>query len=125
MAWEAWKWSQERRKNELASSVLVTSTYGGRGGPIQDSTNKDVVEDSDEAAQVLVDALVENNTLELLVQNLARLDKGDPDESAAVYTMIKTMDVSRIQKTTHRNPRRGLGLGLFYMHGKEIIDRLK
>lgn len=61
-------------------------------GLIQDLTDEDVVEDSDEAAQVLVDALVENNTLELLVQNLARLDEGDPDESAAVYSTLATIE---------------------------------
>lgn len=61
-------------------------------GLIQDLTDEDVVEDSDEAAQVLVDALVENNTLELLVQNLARLDEGDPDESAAVYSTLATFE---------------------------------
>lgn len=61
-------------------------------GLIQDLTDEDVVEDSDEAAQVLVDALVENNTLELLVQNLARLDEGDPDESVAVYSTLATIE---------------------------------
>lgn len=61
-------------------------------GLIQDLTDEDVVEDSDEGAQVLVDALVENNALELLVQNLARLDEGDPDESAAVYSTLATIE---------------------------------
>lgn len=61
-------------------------------GLIQDLTDEDVVGDSDEAAQVLVDALVENNALELLVQNLARLDEGDPDEAAAVYSTLATIE---------------------------------
>lgn len=61
-------------------------------GLVQDLTDEDVVEDSDEGAQVLVDALVENNALELLVQNLARLDEGDPDESAAVYSTLATIE---------------------------------
>ncbi|KAL0282033.1 UNVERIFIED_CONTAM: Beta-catenin-like protein 1 [Sesamum radiatum] len=59
---------------------------------LQDLTDADVIEDNDEPAQVLVDALIENNAVELLVQNLARLNDSDPDESAAVYNTLSTIE---------------------------------
>ncbi|XP_047322446.1 beta-catenin-like protein 1 [Impatiens glandulifera] len=61
-------------------------------GLLQDLTDEDVLEDNDEPAQVLVDALVENNVLELLVQNLLRLSENDPDEMAAVYNTLATIE---------------------------------
>ncbi|KAF4362949.1 hypothetical protein F8388_001053 [Cannabis sativa] len=59
---------------------------------LQDLTDEDVLEDNDEPARVLVDALVENNVLELLVQNLHRLSDTDPDEMAAVYNTLATIE---------------------------------
>lgn len=59
---------------------------------IQDLTDEDVLEDNDEPAKVLVDALVENSVLELLVQNLHRLSDSDPDEMAAVYNTLATIE---------------------------------
>ncbi|KAK9995835.1 hypothetical protein SO802_020521 [Lithocarpus litseifolius] len=62
---------------------------------LQDLTDPDVFEDneeSDEPARVLVDELVENNVLELLVQNLQRLNDSDPDEMAAVYSTLTTVE---------------------------------
>ncbi|XP_030474670.2 uncharacterized protein LOC115692055 [Syzygium oleosum] len=59
---------------------------------LQDLTDEDVLEDNDEPARVLVDALVENNVLELLVQNLHRLSESDPDEMAAVYNTLATIE---------------------------------
>lgn len=59
---------------------------------LQDLTDADVIEDNEESAQVLVDALVENNAVELLVQNLARLSDSDPDESAAIYNTLSTIE---------------------------------
>lgn len=59
---------------------------------IQDLTDEDVLEDNDEPAKVLVDALVENSVLELLVQNLHRLSDFDPDEVAAVYNTLATIE---------------------------------
>ncbi|CAN1351692.1 Beta-catenin-like protein 1 [Linum perenne] len=59
---------------------------------LQDLTDEDVLEDNDEPARVLVDALVENNVLELLVQNMQRLSETDPDEMAAVYTSLATIE---------------------------------
>ncbi|KAA8547646.1 hypothetical protein F0562_004075 [Nyssa sinensis] len=61
-------------------------------GLLQDLTDEDVLEDNDEPAQILVDALIENNVLELLVQNLLRLSETDPDEIAAVYNTLATIE---------------------------------
>lgn len=57
-----------------------------------DLTDEDVLEDNDEPARVLVDALVENNALELLVQNIGRLSESDPDEAAAIYNTLSTIE---------------------------------
>ncbi|KAK9733001.1 hypothetical protein RND81_04G037400 [Saponaria officinalis] len=59
---------------------------------LQDLTDEDVLDDNDEAARVLVDCLVENNCLELLVQNLLRLNDGDVDEASAVHTTLGTIE---------------------------------
>ncbi|XP_055804740.1 uncharacterized protein LOC129873635 [Solanum dulcamara] len=61
-------------------------------GLLQDLTDEDVLEDNDEPAQVLVDALVENNALELLVQLLGKMSDSDPDESAAIYSILATVE---------------------------------
>ncbi|XP_050228754.1 uncharacterized protein LOC126677975 [Mercurialis annua] len=61
---------------------------------LQDLTDEDVFDDidTDEPARVLVDSLIENNVLELLVQNLVRLSENDPDEMAAVYSTLATIE---------------------------------
>ncbi|CAF2371993.1 hypothetical protein BRARA_A03871 [Brassica rapa] len=59
---------------------------------LQDLTDEDALEDNDEPARVLVDALVENNVLELLVQNMNRLSEGDPDEAAAIYATLTVIE---------------------------------
>uniref|UniRef100_A0A7N0UXI7 Beta-catenin-like protein 1 N-terminal domain-containing protein n=1 Tax=Kalanchoe fedtschenkoi TaxID=63787 RepID=A0A7N0UXI7_KALFE len=59
---------------------------------LQDLTDEDILEDNDEPALVLVDALVENNVLELLVQNLHRLSDNDPDEAASAYSTLATIE---------------------------------
>lgn len=59
---------------------------------LQDLTDEDVLDENDEPARVLVDALVENNVLELLVQNLLRMSDSDPDEMAAVYSSLATIE---------------------------------
>lgn len=61
-------------------------------GLLQDLTDEDVLEDNDEPARLLVDSLIENNVLELLVQNLSRLSESDPDESAAIYNTLATIE---------------------------------
>ncbi|AES70856.1 hypothetical protein MtrunA17_Chr3g0109531 [Medicago truncatula] len=59
---------------------------------IQDLTDEDVLDENDEPAKVLVDALVDNSALELLVQNLHRLSEKDADENAAVYNTLATIE---------------------------------
>ncbi|XP_076954969.1 uncharacterized protein LOC143629626 [Bidens hawaiensis] len=59
---------------------------------IQDLTEEDVLEDNHDPAHILVDSLVQNNVLESLVQNLFRLSETDPDELAAVYTTLSTIE---------------------------------
>ncbi|MQM04263.1 hypothetical protein Taro_037071 [Colocasia esculenta] len=61
-------------------------------GLLMDLTDEDVLEDNDEPARVLVDALVENNVLELLVQNIGRLSEADPDEATAIYKTLATIE---------------------------------
>ncbi|TKY47335.1 Beta-catenin protein 1 [Spatholobus suberectus] len=57
-----------------------------------DLTDEDVLDDNDDSARVLVDALVDSSALELLVQNLHRLNDSDPDENAAVYGTLATVE---------------------------------
>ncbi|CAB4302364.1 unnamed protein product [Prunus armeniaca] len=59
---------------------------------LEELTDDEVFDENDEAVGVLVDALVDNNVLELLVQNLQRLNDSDPDESAAVYGTLATIE---------------------------------
>ncbi|CAM6091003.1 unnamed protein product [Calypogeia fissa] len=59
---------------------------------LNDLTDEDVIGESDEPALVLVDALVENNALELLIQNLGRLDEADPDEATAVFNTLSIVE---------------------------------
>ncbi|CAH8331833.1 unnamed protein product [Eruca vesicaria subsp. sativa] len=59
---------------------------------LQDLTDEDALEDNDEPARVLVDALVENNVLELLVQNMNRLNEADADEAAALYATLTVIE---------------------------------
>ncbi|XP_057971287.1 uncharacterized protein LOC131160021 isoform X1 [Malania oleifera] len=61
-------------------------------GLLQDLTDEDVLEDNDEPARVLVDALLENNVLESLVQVLHRLSDSDPDELAAAYSSFAIIE---------------------------------
>lgn len=57
-----------------------------------DLTDEDVLEDNDDPARALVDALVDNNALELLVQNIARLSEADPDEAAAIHNTLSVVE---------------------------------
>ncbi|KAK8960963.1 hypothetical protein KSP40_PGU014583 [Platanthera guangdongensis] len=61
-------------------------------GLLMDLTDEDVLEDNDEPARILVEALIENNALELLVQNISRLSEADPDETAAIYNTLSTIE---------------------------------
>ncbi|KAG6550299.1 hypothetical protein Mapa_008260 [Marchantia paleacea] len=59
---------------------------------LNDLTDEDVIGESDEPALILVDALIENNALELLIQNLARLDEADSDEGTAVFNTLSIVE---------------------------------
>ncbi|OAY83833.1 Beta-catenin-like protein 1 [Ananas comosus] len=59
---------------------------------LTDLTDADVLGDHDDPARALVAALVDNNALELLVQNLARLSEADPDEAAAIYNTLANVE---------------------------------
>ncbi|XP_024362971.1 uncharacterized protein [Physcomitrium patens] len=59
---------------------------------LSDLTDEDVIGESDEPALVLVDALIENNALELLVQNLGRMDEVDSDEAACVFNTLSIIE---------------------------------
>ncbi|KAH7280224.1 hypothetical protein KP509_37G056700 [Ceratopteris richardii] len=60
---------------------------------LSDLTDEDVIaEGSDESAAVLVDALIENNALELLVQNLSRMEESEPDEASAVFNTLSVLE---------------------------------
>ncbi|KAG0458646.1 hypothetical protein HPP92_021774 [Vanilla planifolia] len=61
-------------------------------GLLKDLTDEDVLDDNDEPARILVDALIENNALELLVQNIGRLSEADPDETAAIFNTLGTIE---------------------------------
>ncbi|CAI8597129.1 unnamed protein product [Vicia faba] len=60
--------------------------------PDLDLTDEDALDENDEPARVLVDAIVDNSALELLVQNLHRLSESDPDENAAIYNTLATIE---------------------------------
>eukprot|EP00249_Psilotum_nudum_P019647 c27357_g1_i1 orf=282-1895(-) len=59
---------------------------------LNDLTDEDVIGETEEYALVLVDALVENNALELLVQNLSRLEESEPDEATAVFNTLSILE---------------------------------
>lgn len=59
---------------------------------IQDLTDENVLDENDEPAKVLVDALVDSSALEPLVQNLHRLSEKDADENAAVYNTLAKIE---------------------------------
>lgn len=55
-------------------------------------TDADVVQDSEDEAQALVEAMLEGNALELLVQRLASLDETQDAEAAAVYAALSIFE---------------------------------
>lgn len=59
---------------------------------LNELTDEDVIGESDEPALVLVESMIENNALELLVQNLSRLDEGESDEAAAVFNTLSLLE---------------------------------
>lgn len=60
---------------------------------LSDLTDEDVIgETTEDSAVILVEALIENNALELLVQNLSRLEESEPDEAAAVFNTLSVLE---------------------------------
>lgn len=59
---------------------------------LSDLTDEDVIGETEDSAVVLVEALVKNNALELLVQNLSRLEESEPDEAAAVFNTLSILE---------------------------------
>lgn len=60
---------------------------------LSDLTDEDVIgETSEDSAAILVDALIENNALELLVQNLSRMEESEPDEASAVFNTLSVLE---------------------------------
>ncbi|KAL4299901.1 hypothetical protein AHAS_Ahas17G0147200 [Arachis hypogaea] len=69
---------------------------------LQDLTDEDVLDNNDEPAKVLVDALIENSVLELLVQILHRLNNSDPDDFATVYATLAMIESDRSEASNDR-----------------------
>lgn len=60
---------------------------------LSDLTDEDVIgETTEDSAAILVDALIENNALELLVQNLSRMEENEPDEASAVFNTLSVLE---------------------------------
>ncbi|KAJ1692498.1 hypothetical protein LUZ63_009196 [Rhynchospora breviuscula] len=59
---------------------------------LSDLTDADEDLEDPEPAVALADCLIENNTLELLVQNLTRLSESDPDEANAVHNTLAVIE---------------------------------
>lgn len=59
---------------------------------LSDMTDADELGDNEEEARVLVDAIVDNNGLELLGQSLARLNEGEPEEAAGVHNTLSVLE---------------------------------
>ncbi|CAG8626352.1 1073_t:CDS:10, partial [Ambispora gerdemannii] len=60
---------------------------------LNDLTEDDVMgEDNDEALKILVDSLVENQVLELLVQNLNRLDQEEAADKQGVFNTLGVIE---------------------------------
>uniref|UniRef100_A0A061R0X7 Beta-catenin-like protein 1 n=1 Tax=Tetraselmis sp. GSL018 TaxID=582737 RepID=A0A061R0X7_9CHLO len=59
---------------------------------IRELTDSDVVEDNEEEAEVLVEALLENNVLELLVQRLGSFDESVDEEATGVFNTLSIFE---------------------------------
>lgn len=59
---------------------------------LSDLTDEDVIGETEDSAVVLVEALVKNNALELLVQNLSRLEENESDEATAVFNTLSVLE---------------------------------
>lgn len=59
---------------------------------VRELTEGDAIEDNEEEAETLVDALLENNVLELLVQRLVAFDETNDDEATAVFNALSIVE---------------------------------
>ncbi|XP_015684735.1 beta-catenin-like protein 1, partial [Protobothrops mucrosquamatus] len=59
---------------------------------LQELTDIDTLHESEEGAEVLIDALVEGQVVALLVQNLERLDEGVKEESDGVHNTLAIIE---------------------------------
>eukprot|EP00873_Tetraselmis_striata_P034402 jgi/Tetstr1/454666/TSEL_041556.t1 len=59
---------------------------------IRELTDGDAIEDNEEEAEALVDALLENNAMELLVQRLVAFDESVDEEAAAVFNALSIVE---------------------------------
>ncbi|CAG8478240.1 13480_t:CDS:10, partial [Acaulospora colombiana] len=60
---------------------------------LNELTDEDVAaEQDDDAMKVFIDALLENQVLELLVQNLARLDEEEPNDKQGVFNTLGVIE---------------------------------
>jgi len=59
---------------------------------LRDLTDPDALEDSTQNGVTLVEALLEANALEVLVQGLSRFDEKHPEEAAAVFNTLGTLE---------------------------------
>ena len=59
---------------------------------LQELTDGDVIGDYEEEAMVLIDALLEGNVLEMVAQNLTRMDEADNEEATAVHGSLSIVE---------------------------------
>ncbi|KAG5129108.1 hypothetical protein JHK84_035505 [Glycine max] len=88
-----------------------------------DLTNEDFLNDNDDSTRVLVDTLVDNNVLELLLQNLHRLNNSDPNENV-IWAQVgpRAEECSRMD---HFAPTSTCGLVLELSLNILMVERLK
>ncbi|CAM4651797.1 unnamed protein product, partial [Caretta caretta] len=59
---------------------------------LQELTDIDTLHESEEGAEVLIDALVDGQVVALLVQNLERLDEGVKEEADGVHNTLAIVE---------------------------------
>ncbi|KAG4958408.1 hypothetical protein JHK87_035041 [Glycine soja] len=72
-----------------------------------DLTNEDFLNDNDDSTRVLVDTLVDNNVLELLLQNLHRLNNSDPNENVIKFmtcglVLELSLNILMVERLKHK-----------------------
>jgi beta-catenin-like protein 1 len=61
-------------------------------GLLQELTDPETILESEETTMPLIDALLEGQCLELIVQNMARLDETNEEDSQGVHDSLSTLD---------------------------------